>query len=251
MKKIIHVIDSLSVGGAEILLVNVVKKMPEYEHHIITLAPQVQFNNIERLVFLHCLNHTGWSKTIRTCSKLKKLVQELDPVVVHAHLFLASFLTRLAIGHRYNFVYSIHNLYGATIFRNSRLRSMEKSIYHPGQKLITVSNYVLEDYKTVVTKCKSGNVLYNFINDSFLEPLISREIKDFPSKWVSVGSLKDQKNYEGMVMCLETLNKAYPKKKVSLDIYGDGPLRGALEGRIQDLPFVSLKGKANNISDIT
>jgi glycosyltransferase involved in cell wall biosynthesis len=187
---------------------------------------------------------------METCSKLRKLIRQLDPLIIHSHLFLSSFLSRLALGRRNNFVYSIHNLFGATIFKNPRLRLMEKLIYHPSQKLITVSGYVLNDYKRVVTRCKSGRVLYNFIDDSFLEPLISMQQADFPSKWVSVGSLKRQKNYEAMIICLETLYKAYPQNKISLDIYGDGPLKSVLEKRICNLPFISLKGKANNISKI-
>jgi glycosyltransferase involved in cell wall biosynthesis len=249
-ERIVHIIDNLRIGGAETLLINTIKKLPGYEHHIITLTPQVHFKNIEHLASVHCVHHTGWIKTIGTCSKIRRLIRQLNPSVIHAHLFLSSFLSRLASGHRYNFVYSIHNLYGATIFRNPRLRSMERWIYHPSQKLITVSNYVLQDYKKVVTKCKSGSILYDFINDSFLEPLLNKEIKDFPSRWISVGSLKDQKNYESMIICIEALNKAYPQKKVSLDIYGDGPLRSELQKRIHDLHFISLKGEANNISPI-
>jgi glycosyltransferase involved in cell wall biosynthesis len=247
LKRIVHIIDNLSIGGAEILIINTIKKMPGYEHHIITLTPQVDFKNIDELAVLHCVRHSGWGRIFETCSKIKSLVHQLNPLIIHAHLFLSSFLSRLALGHRNDFVYSIHNLYSATIFKNSRFRFMERWIYHPSQKLITVSNYVLHDYKKVVTKCETGHVLYNFINDSFLEPLSSKEIKHFPLKWVSVGSLKQQKNYEAMIICIDALNKAYPEEKVSLDIYGNGPLKSVLEKRIHDLHFISLKGEVDNI----
>jgi len=249
-KRIVHVIDNLSLGGAEILLLSTIKKLPGYEHHIITLTPEIHFAEIEKYGSLHCVHHTGWTNLLRTCRRIKNLVRQLNPAVIHSHLFLSSFLSRLALNHRYNFVYSIHNLYSATIFKNPRLRLMEKWIYHPSRKLITVSAYVLNDYKNVVRKCKTGNVLYNFIDDSFLRPLVAKTSKDFPANWVAVGSFKEQKNYEAVIGCIELLHQTYPERKISLHIYGDGPLRTALEKRIAGLPYIALKGRADNVSEI-
>ena len=252
MKKavVVHCIDSLGIGGAETLLLTVIKKLPEYEHHIITLIPDVGFDEIREFAFLHCVHHTGWIKTIRTCSRIKRLVRQLKPEFIHAHLFLSSFLSRLALNHRHNFTYSIHNLFGATIFKSLHLRAMEKWIYHPSQKLIAVSKYVLDDYKSVVVGCKTGNVLYDFIDDSFFEQPRQRQIKKIPLKWVAVGSFKKQKNYFFTIECIEALTHVYPDENISLDIYGDGPMRSLIEKRIEGLPFIVLKGTTNRLSTI-
>ena len=249
-KKLVHIIDNLRLGGAELLLFSTIKKLPGYEHHVITLTPEVHLNQAENFALIHCVNHKGWFDTLRTCNRIRNLIQQLRPHVIHSHLFLSSFLSRLALSREYNFVYSIHNLYSATIFKKIHLRLFEKWLYRPHHKLIAVSEYILEDYQKVVVRCKSGKVLYNFIDDSFLRPLTGKEIRNIPVKWVAVGSLKEQKNYEFMIACIEALCKAYAGKEITLDIYGDGPLRSVLEKRICKLPFIALKGRKANISEV-
>lgn len=246
--RIVHIIDNLTLGGAETLLFSVIKKLPRFEHHIILLTPQVHIKDIQNHAEIHCIEHTGWQHSFRSRSRIRKLVRKLDPVVIHSHLFLASFLTRLSINERSNFVYSLHNLFSATIFKTPLFRLLERSVYRERHKLITVSGYVLHDYRRVVTRCHSGHVLYNFIDDSFLRPLPGKSQKQFPLKWIAVGSLKDQKNYAAIISCMEKLYGF--NKNVSLDVYGDGPLRVELEKRILNLPFISLKGKAHNLSEL-
>ena len=214
------------------------------------LTPGVHFPDIANCATIHCLEHKGWLYVFRTCFRLRKLIRELNPIVIHSHLFLASFFSRLSINSQSNFVYSIHNLYSATIFKKRHLRLFEKWLYRPHHKLIAVSRYILEDYQKVVVRCKYGKVLYDFIDDSFLRPLTGKEIRNIPVNWVAVGSLKEQKNYQFMIACIEALCEAYPGKEITLDIYGDGPLRSVLEKRICKLPFIALKGRKANISEV-
>lgn len=246
--RILHIIDNLTLGGAETLLFSVIKKMPRFEHHIILLTPQVHIRDIQNHAEIHCIEHTGWQHTFRSRSRIRQLVRKLDPAVIHSHLFLASFLTRLSINKRSNFIYSLHNLYGATIFRTPLFRLFERAVYRKRHQLIAVSEYVLNDYKRVVTKCHLGHVLYNFVDDSFFRTTTVKKQKQFPVKWIAVGSLKDQKNYGAIISCMKKLYSF--NKNISLDVYGDGPLRGELEKQIVDLPFISLKGKAHNLSQL-
>ena len=250
-EKIIHIIDNLKLGGAEILLLSTIKRLPQFEHHIVTLDSRIQIVGIEGYAKIHCLRHTGWLTTYKTCQKLKKLISVLDPAVIHTHLFLSSFLARLALGSKYNLLYSVHTVYGAAIFRKRHLRLMEKWIYSPKHQLIAVSKYVLEDYKKVVTKCKNGHVLYNFIEDGFFKriPFHKTTPPELLNKWVAVGSLKDVKNYELICSLFQSFyNLSTQKEKVSLDIYGDGPLKRKLEERIKHLGVpIYLKGNIKNL----
>ena len=222
--------------------------MPRFEHHIILLTPQIHIKGIQDYAEIHCIEHKGWHHALRSRSRIRKLTRQLNPVVIHSHLFLASFLSRLSINSQTNFVYSLHNLYSATIFKVPLFRLLEKTVYRERHQLIAVSGYVLDDYKRVVTRCHSGNVLYNFVDDSFFSSTPGKKQKQFPEKWIAVGSLKEQKNYGALIMCMEKLYCF--NKNISLDIYGDGPLRAELEKRICNLPFIKFKGKAHNLSEL-
>ena len=251
-KTIVHIIDNLTLGGAETLLITTIRQMPEYDHHIIILTPDIHIKGVSEYAVIHCVHHRGWHNIFRTIFRIRNLISRLKPSVIHSHLFLSSLFSRLAIGANDNFIYSIHNLYSATIFKRQLYRIFEKMVYSPRHKLIAVSNYVLNDYKKVVRNAH-GYVLYNFIGDDFLKPIAGRDFRQIPDKWIAVGSFKDQKNYKTLIVCFEKLYKQYNPSNgtaLHLDIYGDGPLRKELEILISDMPFITLKGRTGNLSGI-
>lgn len=233
-------------------MVSTLSRLTEAEHHVITLTPEIDLSQVEDYATVYCINHKGWASLISSCLKIRKLVRELAPDVVHSHLFLSSAITRLALGRRWNIVYSIHNLYSETIFKKPHLRMLEKHVYREHHRLIAVSNVVLCDYKKVVTRCKNGAVLYNFIDDAFFEKeLADRTGKRGLQKWIAVGSLKEQKNYQGLISLFTAFyNQAIDKEGLCLDIYGDGPLRSKLAHTVRDLPFITLKGMVQHLPGI-
>jgi glycosyltransferase involved in cell wall biosynthesis len=251
--KIVHVIDNLTLGGAETLLYATIKKLSFAEHHIIILNEKIQIAGVDEVATIHCLHHAGWHTLLSTCRKMRKLVFTLRPEIIHSHLFLSSFITRLALGRKYSIIYTIHNLYSATVFTKLHSRWMEKLIYNDRHVLVAVSQYVLEDYKKTITKCDNGYVLYNFIDDRFIDKSVKKS--SFPQtlkKWVAIGSLKPQKNIEKMISLFADFYKnASDKDGISLDIYGEGSLRVKLEEKVRLLQVpVNLKGNRKDIADI-
>ena len=87
--KIIHFIDTLSVGGAETLLKNTVSILPEFYHIIIYLnEPHTLKSHIlEKNVEFICLDYKGWTQLPSLFLKLKKIINRVKPVLVHSHLF--------------------------------------------------------------------------------------------------------------------------------------------------------------------
>lgn len=254
MKKILHVIDSLHTGGAEVLLVGTIKKLPGYEHHIIVLIPEIAFPEIHQYATVHVLNHRNWLSVFHTLQGIKKIARSVGPDIIHSHLFLASFFTRMALGKHPNLVYTLHTLFSQAIFKTPRLRWMEKMAYRKGHKVVAVSRYVLDDYKKEIKQCKEGYVLYNFIADNFFrtEKLKNISKKEGLNKWVAVGSLKAVKNYEGMINLFEKLySTAADKSKMQLDIYGEGLLKKKLQDQVDRLGVpVRLMGKVENVVDV-
>lgn len=253
MKKILHIIDSLQTGGAEILLCATIRKLPHFEHHIIILEEGIAFPDIHQYATIHTINHGGWSDLLKSIDKIKTIEKNLKPDIVHAHLFLAAFLTRMAVRKHPNLVYTLHTLFSEAVFKKFHLKQMEKLAYKKEHKLIAVSKYVLEDYKKEV-KADDGYVLYNFIADEFFDENKSRaSIKTgILNKWVAVGSLKAVKNYEGMIDLFKCLyDTVKDKAALQLDIYGEGSLKGELQEQIDQLGIpVRLMGKIDNIADI-
>jgi glycosyltransferase involved in cell wall biosynthesis len=254
LKNIVHIIDNLTLGGAETLLFSTIKKMSCFEHHIILLDPKIHIKDINNYAKIYCLNHTGWHSLISSCRKLQKLVATINPVIVHSHLFLSSFITRLALGKKYKIFYSIHTIYSAAIFKKWYLVLLEKYVYKKEHTLIAVSNYALHDYKQTITQCTNGNVLYNFIDNSFFLPATSSDKQKNQSlkKWVAVGSLKAVKNYETMISLFQRYYEASDEKEgIVLDIYGQGHLQNVLQDQINQASLpVRLMGKVDSIHEV-
>lgn len=256
MKKILHVIDSLQTGGAEILLYATIRKLPGFEHHIIILEDRVAFSDIREYATLHPIHHGGWVDLFKSISKIKAIERRINPDIVHAHLFLASFLTRMALRKHPNLVYTLHTLFSEAIFKKFHLRQLEKLAFRKEHKLIAVSYYVLEDYKKEIKNIKkeNGYVLYNFIADDFFDKKAG--ITDIRAnqlnKWVAVGSLKSVKNYKGMIDLFKNLyNTVNEKSELQLDIYGEGSLKNELQEQIDRLGIPArLMGKIENIAGI-
>jgi glycosyltransferase involved in cell wall biosynthesis len=251
LKCIVHVIDSLQIGGAEILLYNTIKKLPGIKHHIIVLEPKIAFPDIDNYATIHVVNHQGWSSLLQSCRKIKKLVNEIQPDIIHSNLFLSSLLTRLALRAQRNIVYTLHTLYSPAIFKKLHLRLLEKYVYREQDKLIAISEGVLQDYKKTITKCKNGFVLYNFIDDCFFRyDRSEHEVNgSVLKKWIAVGSLKAVKNYQRMISLFkEYYDGLEDKNGAVLNIYGDGSLKEELQKLVDQLSVpVRIMGKATDI----
>ncbi len=253
MKKILHVIDSLQTGGAEILLYTTIRKLPGFEHHIIILEEGIAFSDIHQYATIHPINHGGWSDLLKSIDKIKTIEKNIKADIVHAHLFLASFLTRMAVRKHPNLVYTLHTLFSEVVFKRFHLKQLEKLAFKKEHKLIAVSHYVLEDYRKEI-KTEEGYVLYNFLADEFFDEKESKiDIKQGQlNKWVAVGSLKSVKNYEGMIDLFKCLYDTVDDKlNLQLDIYGEGSLKNELQEQINLLGIpVRLMGKVENIAGI-
>jgi glycosyltransferase involved in cell wall biosynthesis len=99
--RILHVITSLTTGGAETLLCGVVRELvrrPGTEVTIAALYPR--FEEARRLegtgVRVVCLDMRGSWDLARGIGRLKRLIREVNPTVVHAHLFPADLVTAAA-----------------------------------------------------------------------------------------------------------------------------------------------------------
>jgi glycosyltransferase involved in cell wall biosynthesis len=240
---LLHVINDLSMGGAELLLNNTLQLLPNHQHIVVYLFPKGDIENSFRLANteLICLHHKGWRSLFSSARKLKKIIKNRKPILVHSHLFYATICSRIAAPSSVPLVSTLHSLYSIDAFKKNRKALWaEKLTLKKRHKLIGVSLYVLEDYLKFVRFKGERFVLHNFLPGHFFDlsqPKLSSGRRDF--RCVAVGNLKEVKNYGYLLEIFLHLKNL----GITLDIYGEGTLKKGLQEKIDkdDLP-VTLRG---------
>jgi len=228
--RLLHVINSMIVGGAETLLRDVIieinKSYPDIEQHVVTLyggGHQIQF--IKDLVI-----HTELGvKKINFFSKayaLNKYITNHKIDVIHAHLYDAMILARIAAPKKVKLFYTYHT---GIYLRDSKEYSsarkwIDKLTYKKNHEIIFVSNYVKNCILNVLkVNQKNTHVLPNFVSRSFHVSYKFNPKKEL--KLISVGNLRFVKNQKLLISTLAELKNF----DISLDIYGNGNLENELQ----------------------
>ncbi len=222
-KTILVLIDNLTRGGAETLLVGLLPELSvAYNIILVTLSDRCEFSQSE-LVYhkKYSLGFRNKLSYVACVLKLRKIILGYKPDLVHAHLLNSSIIARLSCPRKIPLVYSIHSMLSLNAFNNSRTyRTIEKCLFDRKHYVIAVSSEVLNDYENCIGITSKNFILKNYIADTFL--LNQRPVKDFSKtkeiKIVAVGNIKRVKNYEYLLNALTELKDL----NVSLDIYGKG-----------------------------
>ena len=223
--RVLHVITSLTIGGAEILLINSLSKggLQNYTDNYLAYfsgTSQLQ-DHIEKDIKISCLNYNGFLSLPPTLLQLRKIIKDKKIDIVHTHLTSSGFLTHLILPKGVKQVHTIHTTYSMNFETNSKLLWLERNTYLKSKNcnIICLSDYTKEDFlKTVPFKGKAF-VLNNFVDDVFFDQPHQPYNNDNKSlKLIAVGSLKPLKNFE-FLLDVFALLKNY---NISLDIYGGG-----------------------------
>lgn len=248
---VVHVIDSLARGGAETLLINLLPELNKmYEIILVTLTSESDFDE-ENIICKkrYSLGYKG-SKSIISCAwALRKIIKAHAPALVRAQLYTSSLIARMATPRKIPFVFSIHTFQGIENYTKNKFSlPLEKITYHKRHHLIGVSNQAIADFNKHVGIKGPTYTLYNFINPIYFEySRLANKIDLKNLRLIAVGNLKAVKNYGYLIEAFQQL-KQYA---VSLDIYGEGPLRSALQQAIDQAGVaVTLKGSCKEIYKI-
>jgi glycosyltransferase involved in cell wall biosynthesis len=248
-KTIVHVIDSLGIGGAEVLLRTSLSVMPQYRHIVCYLTPPHDLApslEADKIYFLDLRRNFDF---VKCALKLRKIITHEKAVLVHAHLLKSTWVSRWASWKKTPLLFTIHNVLSEDSFKINRLSYyLEKYSYKKGQSIISVSKGALVDYEKWIGVKGKTYILYNTIEECFFKAGENYQpVTDAATRLIAVGNLRRQKNYGALLKAFTFLKN----EKVTLDIYGKGDLFDELQSYIeqQNLP-VSLKGQVENISEI-
>jgi len=146
--RLLYLIDSLSGGGAESVLVNLIHYLsqsePEIDCHVATLYPTSEKYLTGKDFPVHCLDMPS-KYALTGVSRLRRLLSSGHFDLVHAHLFPANYLAALtSLQHSdIPWLYTEHSMWNRRR-RFLALRPVEHIIYSRFRRIIAVSQVVAD-----------------------------------------------------------------------------------------------------------
>ncbi len=247
-KTILHIIDNLGRGGAETMLVTVVKQLSEYNNIIVTLYPENEFGDEVSCDKLYCLNLRSKLLTPLAALQLRKIISDNQVSIVHSHLFWSTLVARMAVPKNIPLITTIHAFVASSIeYHPWRMKMMEKLTYRIRKStIVAVAKGALEEYFSFINvKPHRAYHLYTFVDTAvFNETAAIDKSEKAAFRLISVGNLKEQKNHRFLLEAFKELTN----ENITLDIYGKGPLQKELQQTIDEHHLkVTLKGQVKNI----
>ena len=227
---VLHIIDTLGIGGAEKILVGTVNGLPWFQHHVIYLnGSDAMAANLPEDCKIVKLNCRSKFDIPRSAVKLNKYIRENNIEIVHSHLFMATLVARLACPKNVKLFTTIHNLPSKNFFAESRIaRWLEKITSSKRHHLIAICHEVFKDYKKNFGVKGDYSILYNYVDESYYAKAYKKMSFNGTFRMVAVGNLKKQKNYTFLVEAFKKM-----PKNIHLDIYGSGVQEQELRDEIE------------------
>lgn len=252
--RIAHLIDSFARGGAEGLVLETVKSLPDFEHVVILLhAPSDLSAELPAQVKCLELRHQGRRHLLSTARRLRELLRELEASLLHTHLYWATLVGRLAVGSRLPLVTTYHFADYDTMRGNWKslvLRRLDQFTYRPAYFTLAVSHYIERVLRERCGFTKRLRTIHNFVRDEFYA-LPARPRPWLPPavlRIVAVGNLKAEKNYDLLLEAAALLGDA----PVQIDIYGAGPPLSHYQQLVRErgLTNIAFLGRADEVSQL-
>lgn len=222
MPIILHVIETLGRGGAEVMFVNYINSLPPIFKNIVVYLrePTTLEYELSNVLFAECLDFRKKLDIPKISFKLNRIIKKHQVNLIHSHLYWPTIVARIANVGKLPHIFSVHTIMTYDAFKPNRLsKYLEKLTYSSQQTALFVSRAAYSDYQSHIRVSGKTAVLYNFIRDDYFEPSVRKVNFEKESlRLVSVGNLRPQKGYLFLLKCLQALS-GY---NISLDIYGEG-----------------------------
>lgn len=242
---LLHMIYNLGRGGAETMLVTVLKQLPEYRHVVVTFEATNHFEPQPDWAAFYCLNAPAPQQLPSAVFRLRRILKKEQPDLVHTHLFWPTFLARIAVPRTIPLLTTIHAFIATSIeYRHRHIRVLDRWSYRWRKShIIAVAEGARNEYFDFLDLPEGpSSTLYTFADVQRFKPV--KQEAHSGIRLVSTGAMRPQKNQQLMIRAMHQLRDL----PVTLDIYGDGPLRNELEKLLQQYPGnVQFKGAVPDI----
>lgn len=251
-KTILHFIYNLGRGGAEMMMVKVIRELRDYNNIVVTLTPENHFGDELKCDKYFCLNLKSILFFPQAALQLNRIIRDNKVDLVHSHLFWPTVVARMGTPRNVPLVTTIHAFIATSVeYRNFHIRLLDKLTYRLRKSaIIAVAKGALNEYFTFLKlKPYKAYSLYTFVDgNEFNESFgLARKRNQNGIRLVTVGALRLQKNHEYLLKAFKLLRTL----DITLDIYGTGPLKADLQKVITDEKLkINLKGEVRNINQI-
>lgn len=258
MKKILHTLPDLHLGGVAKLLLKLFKSFEakNFEHHLCYFGENdLLLTEFEKLgIKLHKINYVNISSLPRVLNELSIIVKENEIDIIHNNLYLDRFITGLfsLMKKKPTIITSVHTTNSLQDNKSikAKLRILMEDILarQTTSLFIAVSNTV--KYKAInsrmVPKLKIKTIYSGVDIPGFRNRTITPEIE---VKIVSVGRLISSKGFIDLIYIFKNALRKMPN--LHLTILGDGPQKLELLELIQKLKLdkkVNMEGYCSDVS---
>lgn len=268
--RIIHVIPSLAIGGAEKLCIDICNTLSDQGHNVllVRLSPIQEFDEKNFRFSTVVIKEKATLRFMRgltnVSGKWKALLEDFDPDVIHSHLFEAEVFSKSILLPKTAYFTHCHDNMrqfkrGVNVFRlfnkEEFARLYERFFLLRLYRLLGQNHFI----------CISDNNHIYFQENTPKDLTIAKLpnaiiVKDFEKKQaeldsqenlglVSVGSLTPLKNHAYLLRVIQEIDKQ--NINATLDLIGDGPLFSEIQSMVHDLSLdkaTFLHGKQTNVS---
>lgn len=239
---ILFAIETLSVGGAERVVINLANGLDRsrWAPHVVCLSTAGDLAQDLDDVPLHVLDkRPGLDFSI--FGKLRRLADEIRPVLINTHLWTANTWTRAALGRRLPIVVTEHN---RDIWKDWYHRAIDRWLAKRTAALVAVSEDAAAFYRDTVgvpagliRVIRNGIDVKRYAQGKGEAIRTELGIPDDAFLIGSVGRLVPQKNYGRLIDAFAILLKDHPRCRLIL--FGDGPERDLLHAKAVDNGSIS------------
>jgi len=258
--RVLHLITRLPVGGAERLLVDVVRSLDRERFESLVCCIQDKGPLADELeaggVPVFCLERMRSKRfDFGAVGAIARLLKEQRIDVLHSHLYHANLYGRLAAWRAgVPAVATVHNTYTRVKLHRSLLNRL---LTGPSTRVVAVSEDVRRDLiRHDRIPAERIMVIHNGIDTGRVRSSLSREAArarlGIPADAIAVGCVARLEEQKGHRFLLEALNLLGEPRFLAV-IAGDGRLRGELERRAAELGVAGqamFLGTRSDVADI-
>ncbi len=234
--KIVYIINSLALGGAEKLLLELIKKTDKdkFDISLCTInGAGPLLSEFEKLGITLKIFQKKTKFDLNVIGQSKGFLKEIKPDIVHTHLFAGDTWGRIAaiLAHVPVIISTEHNI---NLDENWLKRIIKLILSWFTDKIIAVSQGV-KDYTIKFEKINPQKleVIYNGIDLNKFNFRGLRQIELNKINAIVVARLAEQKGHRYLLEAMPDIIKKYPG--FVLNILGRGNLKDDLEKQAQDL----------------
>lgn len=260
--KVLQLITSLGYGGAERLIVDLAPRLRLRGVEVAVVSLNGSMPLVRELeghgIPVYTLSHSGTIYSLpglaRSWWRLRKLVEKLQPQIVHSHLYLSDILSRLAVPGSCRLISTLHNRDGWW-YQPTRVRSLGKTwldnvtgrLRHV--RFISVSDDVSSAAEGLLKVPPARNRVV--ANGICLDRVKTKDAGLSPGrKIIQVARFYPQKNHHMALRAFRIVLGREPEAR--LVFVGDGPLREAIERDASDMGVghaVEFLGARDDVAD--